>query len=204
MARREIRPSRLHRRCAVAALVPAMVKGASRRDKGTPAHDRYRQRQLFRFPGEGQVPAAHHVQAEGTPGVRPRAGDRRRRPGLLRCLEPVGHGQASAAHRRGAGGAVRCAGPGELRAAARRGGAAAGRLGGQPCRRATARAYPVRRRSLAGLLQRARAGGWCTTSCSAVRPGATISRGSPGAAWTGTGGAASTWCWTRSAGSAPG
>jgi AAA ATPase domain len=111
--------------------------GCSASGQAGPAHDRYRQRQLLRFPGEDQVPAAHHVQAEGNPGVRPGAGDRRRRPGLLRCLEPVGHGPASAAHRRGTGSAVQCAGPGELRAAARRGGTAASRPGGQPGRRAT-------------------------------------------------------------------
>jgi hypothetical protein len=31
-----------------------------------------------------------------------------------------------------------------------------------------------------------------------------VSRGSPGGPWIGTGGAAWPWCWTRSAGSAPG
>src|SRR6185312_1273481 len=64
------------------------------------------------------------------------------RPGLLPGPEPVGHGQAAPAHRRGARGTGPCAGAVEQRAAARCGGPAAGRRGGQRRRRATGPQVP--------------------------------------------------------------
>ena len=133
-----------------------MVKGDSRRDKGTPAHDRYRQRQLLRFPGEGQVPAAHHVQAEGTPVSAPVPGivdgDRAyfgvsSRSGAVKRLQHTDGVQLAPCRALG----LVSYGP-PLDAAARRlTGQEASHVAGQ-----LARAYPVRRRSLAGLLQRAR------------------------------------------------